>query len=170
FADIIENTIRTISENGGFSFDEKKDTILESDFRDHVLTVLKSMGHFAFAEPTRRKGFIDILLKRNGSEAIIEFKVWGRRKYKQVIGQALSYGTPWTLEYATVMINPNSNPILDKFIENAKNAPGYRYHTVANPEFAPLNKLTSFHYLAKWNKHVTVNHFVINAQLLTSLI
>lgn len=164
FAESLERTIRTISENGGFRFDEAENRILEADFRDHVLTVLKSMGYYAFAELTRRSGFVDILLRKGDSEGIIEFKVWGRRKYKEVIKQVLEYGTPWTTEYATVMINPNKGSVLDKFIENARKSPGYKNITdeVLLPAF---NKLLSCHYLPNWDKHVAVTHYILNVAM-----
>jgi len=162
FTETLERTIRTISENGGFRFSEAENRILEADFRDYILTVLKSMGYYAFAEPTRRGGFIDILLKKGDSEGIIEFKVWGRRKYKEVINQVLDYGTPWTTEYATVMINPNKDSVVDKFIENAKRSPGYKNITDEGLLLPPLNKLISCHYLPSWDKHIAVSHYVIN--------
>ena len=162
FSDVLQRIIRTISEDRGFRFIDEQTRILEADFRDHVLTVLKSMGYFAFAEPSRRGGFIDILLKKGDSEAIIEFKVWGRRKYKDVIKQVLDYGTPWTTEYATVMINPNKDSIVEKFIENAKRSPGYKHISDDDSALAPLNMLTSCHYLRSWEKHIVVTHFVIN--------
>lgn len=166
FAEVLERTIRTISEDGGFNFDEKGKRVLESDFRDYVLTVLKSMGHFAVAEPSRRGGFIDILLQKGDSEAIIEFKIWGRRKYKEVIEQVLGYGTSWTTEYATVMINPNEDSIVSKFIEHTKKSPGYKHISEEDIVFKPINKLISCHYLPSWDKHITVSHFIINAQML----
>ncbi len=165
FTEVLERTIRTISENGGFRFDEAGNRILEAEFRDHVLTVLKSMGYYAFAEPTRRSGFVDILLRKDDSEGIIEFKVWGRRKYKEVIKQVLDYGTPWTTEYATVMINPNKDSVVDKFIENARKSPGYKNITDEGPRFPPLNKLISCHYLPSWDKHIAVTHFILNAAM-----
>jgi len=166
FTETLERTIRTISENGGFGFKEVENKILEADFRNHVLTVLKSMGYYAFAEPTRRSGFIDILLKKDESEGIIEFKVWGRRKYKEVIKQVLDYGTAWTTEYATVMINPNRESVVDKFIENAKQSPGYKNITDEGSNFQPLNKLISCHYLPSWDKHIAVTHFILNTVML----
>ncbi|MBW2108093.1 MAG: SEC-C domain-containing protein [Deltaproteobacteria bacterium] len=162
FAESLERTIRTISENGGFRFDEKGNRILEADFRDHVLTVLKSIGYYAMAEPTRKKGFVDILLKKDDSEGIIEFKVWGRRRYKDVIKQVLDYGTPWTTEYATVMINPNRDPVTDKFIENARKSPGLKNITKVEHQLPTLNKLISCHYLPDWDKHIAITHFILN--------
>lgn len=166
FNEIFDRTIRTISEDGGFLFKEKSNRILEADFRDYVLTVLKSSGYCAFAEPSRREGFIDILLRKGESESIIEFKVWGRRKYKEVIKQVLDYGTPWTTEYATVMINPNKGLILDKFVDNAKKSPGFKYISDENQDVAALQRLTSSHYLAKWDRHMVVSHWIINTTML----
>ena len=131
-----------------------------------MLTVLKSSGHFAFAEPSRRGGFIDILLKKGESESIIEFKVWGRRKYKDVIKQVLDYGTSWTTEYATVMINPNKGLILDKFVDNAKKAPGFKYISDENQDPTALQKLTSSHFLTNWDRHIVICHWIINTTML----
>lgn len=166
FNEILDRTIRTISEDGGFLFEEASNRILEADFRDHVLTVLKSSGYYAFAEPSRRGGFVDILLKKGESESIIEFKVWGRRKYKEVIKQVLDYGTPWTTEYATVIINPNKGSILDKFVDNSRKAPGFKYISDENQDPTALQKLTSSHYLTKWDRHVVVSHYIINTTML----
>jgi hypothetical protein len=162
FNEILDRTIRTISEDGGFLFEDTSNRILEADFRDYVMTVLKSSGYYAFAEPSRRGGFIDILLRKGESEGIIEFKVWGRRKYKEVIKQVLDYGTPWTTEYATVMINPNKGLILEKFVDNAKKAPGFKYISNENQDPTALQKLTSSHYLTKWDRHIVVSHYIIN--------
>ncbi|RJP59598.1 MAG: SEC-C domain-containing protein [Deltaproteobacteria bacterium] len=166
FNEILDRTIRTISEDGGFLFEETSNRILEADFRDYVLTVLKSSGYYAIAEPSRRGGFIDILLKKGESESIIEFKVWGRRKYKEVIKQVLDYGTPWTTEYATVIINPNKGSILDKFVDNARKAPGFKYISDENQDPTALQKLTSSHYLTKWDRHIVVSHLIINTTML----
>lgn len=166
FNEILDRTVRAISEDGGFIFEETTDRILEANFRDHVLTVLKSSGYYAFAEPARRRGFIDILLRKGESESIIEFKVWGRRKYKEVIKQVLDYGTSWTTEYATVTINPNRSSILDKFVENARKAPGFKYISDENQDPTALQKLTSSHYLTKWNRHIVVIHYIINTTML----
>jgi len=164
FTEIFKNTIRAISENHGFTFNEE---ILEANFRDHVLTVLKSMGFYAFAEPSRRYGFVDILLRKDDSEGIIEFKVWGRRKYKEVIDQVLGYGTPWTTEYATVMINPNKDSIVPKFVENAKRSKGFKFISDDDRCIEPLNTLVSHHYLSSWEKPVAVTHFIINTCMLS---
>jgi hypothetical protein len=166
FNEILDRTVRTISEDGGFLFEETSNKILEADFRDHVLTVLKSSGYYAFAEPSRRGGFIDILLRKGESESIIEFKVWGRRKYKEVIKQVLSYGTPWTTEYATVIINPNKASVLDKFVENTRKAPGFKFVSGENQAPTALQKLTSSHYLTKWDRHIVVSHCIINTTML----
>lgn len=166
FNEILDRTVRTISEDGGFLFEDASNRILEADFRDHVLTVLKSSGYYAFAEPSRRGGFIDILLKKGESESIIEFKVWGRRKYKKVIKQVLDYGTPWTTEYATVIINPNKGSILDKFVDNARKAPGFKHISDENQDPTALQKLTSSHYLTKWDRHIVVSHCIINTTML----
>ena len=166
FIKVLERTVRTISEDGGFRFDNEEGKILEADFRDHVLTVLKSMGYYAFAEPTRRGGFVDILLKKDDSEGIVEFKVWGRRKYKEVIKQVLSYGTPWTTEYATVMINSNKESVVEKFIENAKKSPGYKNIIQESGQLSPINKCISSHYLPSWDKHITITHLILNTAFL----
>lgn len=166
FNEILDRTIRTISEDGGFLFEETSNRILEADFRDHVLTILKSSGYYAFAEPSRRGGFVDILLKKGESESIIEFKVWGRRKYKEVIKQVLDYGTPWTTEYATVIINPNKGSILDKFVDNSRKAPGFKYISDENQDTTALQKLTSSHYLTKWDRLIVVSHYIINSTML----
>lgn len=166
FNEILDRTIQTISEDGGFLFKETSNRILEADFRDYVLTILKSSGYYAFAEPSRRGGFIDILLKKGESESIIEFKVWGRRKYKEVIKQVLDYGTPWTTEYATVIINPNKGSILDKFVYNARKAPGFKYISDENQAPTALQKLISSHYLMKWDRHIVVSHCIINTTML----
>jgi len=165
FIEVLERTIRTISENGGFRFGDAGNRILEADFRDHVLTVLKSMGYYAFAEPTRRSGFVDILLKKDDLEGIVEFKVWGRRKYREVIQQVLGYGTPWTTEYATVMINPNKESVTDKFIENARKSPGYKNITKDRDRLPALDRLISCHYLPSWDKHIAVTHLILNTAM-----
>jgi len=166
FNEILDRTIRTIAEDEGFLFKESSNRILEADFRDYVLTIIKSSGYYAFAEPSRRGGFVDILLKKGESECIIEFKVWGRRKYKEVIKQALDYGTSWTTEYATVMINPNNGSIIDKFVDNSRRAPGFKYVSIENQSSTALQKLTSTHYLMKWDRHIIVNHYIINSTML----
>jgi hypothetical protein len=168
FSATLECTIRSISEDRGFDFSrgENDKSVLEADFRDHILTILKSMEYFACAEPARKGGFIDILIKKGESEAIIEFKVWGRRKYKQVIGQVLDYGTAWTTEFATVIINPNIESITDKFITNARTSPGFRTIDIFSQRPSPLEKLVSSHHIWKWGKDVAVTHYIINTRQL----
>lgn len=162
FSKTLEATVRSIAEDGSFNLEDNDKRILEADFRDHMLTILKSMRYFAYAEPARRGGFIDILLKKGESEAIIEFKVWGRRKYKEIINQVLGYGTAWTTEFATVMINPNKEPVTEKFVENAKKSTGFKgINTMSEPR-VPLEKLISSHFLINWEKHIAITHYIIN--------
>jgi len=167
FLSTLENAVRTIAEHPSiFGFNDDPQRVLEADFRDRLLSFLKSMGYFAVAESTRREGFVDILLKREESEAIVEFKVWGRRKYKEVIEQVLGYGTAWTTEYATVMINPRVNSIVDKFKANTRRSPGFRYFAYEEVEYKPIQKLISHHYSSQWNRHFSVLHLIINSRLL----
>ena len=165
FSELLENSIRAIAEGSGFDFIEKQGRILEADFRDHLVTVMKSTGLFAEAEPTRRKGFIDILMKRKGSEVIVELKVWGRRNYKEVISQVLSYSTPWTTEYSTVMINPNKGLIIDKFCSNAKSSPGFVRFAYIERSRKPIQKLISTHYSELYGRYFIIAHFIINLSL-----
>lgn len=166
FADTLESTIKTIAESSGFKLKDESQGILEADFRDDVLIVFKSMKYFTEAETARKGGFVDILLKRGDSEAIIEFKVWGRRKYKEVIEQVLGYGTAWTTEYATVMINPGQKSILRKFIDNAKQSPGFIDFPYIEREYRPIQKLISHHYSPGWERYFEVVHFIINLNFL----
>lgn len=167
FSETLEATVRSIAEDGSFKVDDNDKRILEADFRDYMLTILKSMRYFAYAEPARKGGFIDILLKKGDSEAIIEFKVWGRRKYKEVINQVLEYGTAWTTEFSTVMINPNRESVTDKFVKNAKKSIGFKTIDIVSEGRAPLEKLISSHFLRCWEKHITVTHYIINTNLLS---
>jgi hypothetical protein len=168
FSAILESIIRSISENGGFNFfrGANDKTILEADFRDHVLTILKSAKHFAYAEPARRGGFVDILIRDARSEGIIEFKVWGRRRHKEIINQVLGYGTAWTTEFATVTINPNSESIADKFITNAKTSAGFKSISAFEQSPAPVERLVSCHYLPNWGKSIVITHYIVNLQRL----
>lgn len=166
FAETLENTIRAIAVSPGFKLNDEPQSILEAHFRDKVLFVLKSMNYFAEAEPARKVGFADILLKHEDSEAIIEFKVWGRRKYKEVIEQVLGYGTAWTMEYATVMINPGQKSIVKKFIVNAEQSPGFTDFSYIEREYRPIQKLISHHYSSKWKRYFNVVHFIINLSFL----
>ncbi len=75
-------------------------------------------------------------------------------------------GTPLTTEYATVIINPNKGSILDKFVDNSRKAPGFKYISDENQDPTPLQKLTSSHYLTKWDRHIVVSHFIINTTML----
>ena len=166
FSKILENWVRNFAENPGLIFWNKGREIHEANFRDDLLKVIKSNDYFAVAEPSRRVGFVDILVKYEDLEAIIEFKVWKRPKYKEVIKQVLGYGTAWTTEYATVMINPNQKPIVDKFISNAKSSPGFIDFTYVDTEYRPIQKLVSYHYISTWDKYFTVVHFIINLRFL----
>lgn len=165
FSDTLDATVRSIAEDGSFNLDDNDKRILEADFRDHMLTILKSMRYFAYAEPARKGGFIDILLKKGDSEAIIEFKVWGRRKYKEVINQVLGYGTAWTTEFATVMVNTNKESVTDKFVAHAQKSIGFKGINIVSNGRVPLEKLISSHFLKNWGKHITVTHYIINAKL-----
>ena len=162
FSKTLEATVRSIAEDGSFNLDDNDKRILEADFRDHMLSILKSMRYFAYAEPARKGGFVDILLKQGDSEAIIEFKVWGRRKYKEVINQVLGYGTAWTNEFATVMINPNKESVTDKFVENTQKSMGFQGIDIVSEGRVPLEKLISSHFLVNWEKHIAVTHYIIN--------
>ena len=170
FSEVLEKILKSSAENKGFDFSLDSEQILEKRFRDFILKELKIQNLFAVAETTRREGFIDILVKHNTSEAIIEFKVWGRPKYNQIIRQVLSYGTAWTNEYATVMVNPNKGSICEKFISNAKKSPDYNGFTYIDLEYKPIQKLISSHYSKKWSRYYDVSHFIINLDLLKEMV
>lgn len=165
---IIENSLKHIAENSGFNFDNEQKSILEADFRDYILGVLKSIGYVAIAEPLRKEGFVDILINHENTEYIIEFKVWGRRNYKKVINQALSYGTAWTNEYAIVMINPNKDSIIEKYMSNSKRSRGFEEFVFVDSEYKPVQKLISIHYIPNWQKRFNITHFIINTNFTKS--
>jgi len=64
------------------------------------------------------------------------------------------------------MINPNESLILDKFVDNAKKSPGFKYISDENQDTTALQKLISSHYLTKWDRHIVVSHWVINTTML----
>lgn len=168
FTIILEDILKALAEDKKLVFNDAKDNILEERFRDYILILMKSRKYFAVAEPARKGGFVDILLKKEDSEAIIEFKVWGHRKYKEIIKQVLDYGTAWTTEYATVMINPNKELIVDKFIENATSSPGFQKVSYIDTKPVPLQKIVTYHYLKNWEKHIVIIHFIINLNMIYS--
>ncbi len=178
---VLENILRAIC-NMPNNFIYAEDDIKETNFRDYVLVVLTGMGYRAKAEPRRRvsrtqkgfgnEGFIDILIdNEDGTEAIIEFKVWGRERYKEIITQVLGYGTPWTTEYATVMINPNKASVLDKFMKNIRESRYFVDFLEIGPEYSPLQKIVSIHHqcIEETNQVKTFNivNFIINVSFLS---
>jgi hypothetical protein len=87
-------------------------------------------------------------------------------EYKEVIEQVLGYGTAWTTEYATVMINPGQGSIVNKFLANAEQSPGFKDFRYLERERKPIQKLISHHYSAEWDRYFDIVHFIINLNFL----
>jgi hypothetical protein len=175
--DILENILRAICGlPNNFYFE---DNVEETKFRDYVLVVLNGMGYNATAEPRRRvvdveegksnEGFVDILVEEERCESIIEFKVWGRSGYKKVVDQVLGYGTPWTTEYITVMMNPNRGPIFDQYKEYISENSCFLGFVKDEMEYSPIQKIVSLHQdMGKGEREIAfqITNFVINLSLL----
>jgi hypothetical protein len=162
----LDSIIRALVEVGNFQFVDQEDAPLEAEFRDQVLTALKGVGLFAEAEPTRRSGHIDILLRRGKSEGIVEFKLWGHHRYKDVVAQLLEYTTPWTTDLAIVMINNRKGSILDKHVINTAASPGFLSFELIEKEKSIIQRLVSRHFLPDWENPIYIQHYVINLYLL----
>ena len=100
---------------------DNQEKLQEEDFRD-TLGYFFSAKYDITAEEVRKEGKVDLVVDTGYEEqSIIEFKVWGRNDYKDVVQQIVDrYLTEFDAVGYIFMINPNKTPIVDKYIENIK--------------------------------------------------
>ena len=98
---------------------DNQEKLQEEDFRD-TLGYFFSAKYDITAEEVRKEGKVDLVVNTGYEEqSIIEFKVWGRNDYKDVVQQIVErYLTEFDAVGYIFMINPNKTPIVDKYIEN----------------------------------------------------
>lgn len=111
-----------------------QEKLQEEDFRD-TLGYFFSAKYDITAEEVRKEGKVDLVVDTGYEEqSIIEFKVWGRNDYKDVVQQIVDrYLTEFDAVGYIFMINPNKTPIVDKYIENIiRDETGYISESLKN--------------------------------------
>lgn len=91
----------------------------EEDFRD-TLGLFFSSRYDITSEGWRKEGRTDLMINvGNGKQKVIEFKIWGRNDYKEVVQQIIErYLTEFDDTGFVFMINSNKTSITDKYIES----------------------------------------------------
>lgn len=90
----------------------------EESFRDSIGLFFSAIFGDS-SEEWRKEGRTDLIIKMNDNgQKIIEFKIWGRNDYKEVVQQITErYLTEFDSDGYIIMVNGNKNLITDKYIE-----------------------------------------------------
>lgn len=90
----------------------------EENFRDSIGLFFSAIFGDT-SEEWRKEGRTDLIIKMNDNgQKIIEFKIWGRNDYKEVVQQVTErYLTEFDSDGYIIMVNGNKNSITDKYIE-----------------------------------------------------
>lgn len=90
----------------------------EENFRD-TIGFFFSATYDVSSEEWRKDGRTDLVIKMNNNEQkIIEFKIWGRNDYKEVVQQITErYLTEFDSDGYIIMVNGNKKSITDKYID-----------------------------------------------------
>ncbi|MBC3888430.1 hypothetical protein GH810_08935 [Acetobacterium paludosum] len=94
----------------------------EEDFRD-TLAVFFSSIYSVSSEEWKKEGRTDLIVNTNKNDRrVVEFKIWGRNDYKEVVGQIVErYLNQFDESGFIFMINSQKRSIKDKYLENIKN-------------------------------------------------
>jgi tetratricopeptide (TPR) repeat protein len=100
---------------------DNKNSLQEENFRDTLGFYFCSIYDVS-SEEWRKEGRTDLIVKiGNNNEKVIEFKIWGRNDYKDIVEQIVKrYLTEFDDVGYVFMVNPNKSPINDKYMENIK--------------------------------------------------
>lgn len=134
----------------------------EEDFRDTIGFFFSAIFDVS-SEEWRKEGRTDLIIKMNDNgQKIIEFKIWGRNDYKEVVQQVTErYLTEFDSDGYIIMINGNKNLITDKYIEYITNEKaGYidnslNKHTISNFDYYETRQKTAF-------SEYKIYHFIYN--------
>ncbi len=134
----------------------------EEDFRDTIGFFFSAIFYVS-SEEWRKEGRTDLIIKMNDNgQKIIEFKIWGRNDYKEVVQQVTErYLTEFDSDGYIIMVNGNKKSIKDKYIEYITNEnAGYidnslNYYTISNFEYYETRHRTAF-------SEYRIYHFIYN--------
>ncbi len=134
----------------------------EEDFRDTIGFFFSAIFYVS-SEEWRKEGRTDLIIKMNDNgQKIIEFKIWGRNDYKEVVQQVTErYLTEFDSDGYIIMVNGNKKSIKDKYIEYITNEnAGYidnslNNYTISNFEYYETRHRTAF-------SEYRIYHFIYN--------
>ena len=138
-------------------------TILVHCFLYSFVGFFFSAIFYVSSEEWRKEGRTDLIIKMNDNgQKIIEFKIWGRNDYKEVVQQVTErYLTEFDSDGYIIMVNGNKKSIKDKYIEYITNEnAGYidnslNYYTISNFEYYETRHRTAF-------SEYRIYHFIYN--------
>lgn len=142
--------------------DKKAKDLQEEDFRDTFGLFFGSIYDIS-SEEWRKEGRTDLIVNTgNNSQKIIEFKVWGRNDYKDIVKQVIDrYLTEFDDAGYIFMINSNKSPIVVKYLEYVKDRnTGY----IANS--LQVKNINNFKYYSTRHKtdfsEYKIYHFILD--------
>lgn len=93
-------------------------TLQEEDFRD-TLGLFFGAKYEITSEEWRKEGRTDLIVSvGNNIQKVIEFKLWGRNDYKDIVKQVIDrYLTEFDDVGFIFMVNSNKSPIIKKYLE-----------------------------------------------------
>lgn len=134
----------------------------EENFRDTIGFFFSAVFDVS-SEEWRKEGRTDLIIKMNDNgQRIIEFKIWGRNDYKEVVQQITErYLTEFDSDGYIIMVNGNKNSITDKYIEYITDEKaGYidnslNKYTISNFDYYETRHKTAF-------SEYKIFHFIYN--------
>ncbi len=134
----------------------------EENFRDTIGFFFSAVFDVS-SEEWRKEGRTDLIIKMNDNgQKIVEFKIWGRNDYKEVVQQVTErYLTEFDSDGYIIMVNGNKNSITDKYIEYITDEEaGYidnslNKYTVSNFDYYETRHKTAF-------SEYKIFHFIYN--------
>ncbi len=139
----------------------------ESHFRDDCERICEQKWRDVGAEARHGSGRTDLIIHANAPNpdaVIVEFKIWARNDYKDVVTQLIGYLTDFQSVGVVFMVNINQEPISDKYIQNVI----LENQTYVGGSFRdrPVINNRMDHYYSRhrsqMGKEMEVFHFILN--------
>lgn len=168
-SELCEHIIRAIFQMKKYKPSYVKNYILnnelplkEEDFRDTLGYFFSSIYDIT-SEGWRKGGRTDLIINcGNDIQKVIEFKIWGRNDYKEVVQQIVErYLTEFDDVGYIFMVNSNKNPILEKYIEFIMDSGnGYILNSLRRRNIKNFEYLVTRH-RTKFSEY-EIYHFILN--------
>ena len=136
----------------------------ENDYRAYFYDLFNFLdGVLATSEEESKKGRTDLIVRGEFGTRIIEFKIWGRNDYKEIVKQTYDYLTDFQSKGYIIMVNKNKQKEIDKeYLKIMRNDRFKLKSSIAevNDSKSDFKYYISQHKIGVKEKEIT--HFIIN--------